>query len=202
MADDYLIASCLLNGIVSGLVSRSILNAALVGPGDFHACVTYPQYAGADLSRPFVDTIAPLAAAAIPQPVDGHGARRAALKQECEAMMRQLLAESQRPWPRPVFPRAGVQLRCSKYRDRFAQQRPTAATDRWIASGPAQHRTYCCMALACYARHFLGAQRLLDYVGSMRWIPDDVRCQLNPGSRSLLKRGARALVRSERIGGT
>ncbi|UVO30299.1 cysteine protease StiP family protein [Bradyrhizobium arachidis] len=93
-ADDYLIASGLLNGIVSGLVSRSILNAALVGPGDFHACVTYPQYAGADLSRAFVDTIAPLAAAAIPQRVDGHGARRAALKQECEAMMRQLLAES------------------------------------------------------------------------------------------------------------
>ncbi len=37
---------------------------------------------------------------------------------------------------------------------------------------------------------------------SMRWIPDDVRCQLNPRSRALLKRGAAALVRSERVGGT
>jgi hypothetical protein len=90
--DDYLIASGLLNGIVSGLVSRSILNAETVGPGDFHACVTYPQYADADLSRAFVDRIAPLAAAAVPQPIDGHGARREALKEGCESMMEALLA--------------------------------------------------------------------------------------------------------------
>lgn len=93
-AEDYLIASGLLNGIVSGLVSRSILNTALVGEGDFHACVTYPQYADADLSRAFVNTIAPLAAAAIPQPADGHGARRVALRDGCEAMMQRLLSES------------------------------------------------------------------------------------------------------------
>lgn len=93
-AEDYLIASGLLNGIVSGLVSRSILNTALVGPGDFHACVTYPQYAGADLSRAFVDTISPLAAAATPQPADGHDARRVALRDGCEAMMQRLLSES------------------------------------------------------------------------------------------------------------
>jgi len=92
--DDYLIASGLLNGIVSGLVSRSILNADVVGPDDFHACVTYPQYAGADLSRAFVDAIAPLAAAAVPQPITGHDARRPALRKDCEAMMEALLARA------------------------------------------------------------------------------------------------------------
>jgi len=90
--DDYLIASGLLNGIVSGLVSRSILNAEMVGPGDFHACVTYPQYADADLSRAFVDGIAPLTAATAPRPIDGHGVRREALREGCEAMMTALLA--------------------------------------------------------------------------------------------------------------
>lgn len=90
--DDYLIASGLLNGIVSGLVSRSILNPEVVGPGDFHACVTYPQYADADLSRAFVDGIAPLAAAAAPRPIDAHGGRRETLREGCEAMMEALLA--------------------------------------------------------------------------------------------------------------
>src|SRR3546814_1281186 len=35
--DDYVIPSGLLNGIVSGLVSRSILNNDLVGPNDFRS---------------------------------------------------------------------------------------------------------------------------------------------------------------------
>lgn len=61
--DDYVIASGLLNGVVSGLVSRSILNPALVGPGDFHACVFHPEWARFDLSRSFVDTLDGLAAA-------------------------------------------------------------------------------------------------------------------------------------------
>ncbi|WP_230769243.1 cysteine protease StiP family protein [Sphingomonas sp. Leaf4] len=92
--DDYLIASGLLNGIVSGLVSRSILNDAVVGPGDFHACVTYPQFAAADRSQAFVDTLAPLAIAALPQPIDGHAARRPALVDACEAMLADLLVRA------------------------------------------------------------------------------------------------------------
>lgn len=92
--DDYLIASGLLNGIVSGLVSRSILNPQVVGPGDFHACVTYPQYTHVDLSRAFIDAIAPLAAAAVPRTLAGHAARRAALMAGCETMVETLLAES------------------------------------------------------------------------------------------------------------
>ncbi|MFC4256245.1 hypothetical protein GRI97_11055 [Altererythrobacter xixiisoli] len=93
--DDYLIASGLLNGIVSGLVSRSILNDTVVGPGDFHACVTYPQYAHADLSRDFIEAIAPMAAQAVPQPISGHADRRAQLTQACENMLETLLKQAE-----------------------------------------------------------------------------------------------------------
>jgi hypothetical protein len=55
--EDYLIPSGLLNAVASGLVSRSILNSELVGPGDFHACVHYPEFAEHDVSRSFVDSI-------------------------------------------------------------------------------------------------------------------------------------------------
>lgn len=85
--DDYLIASGLLNGIVSGLVSRSILNARFVGENDFHACVTYPQHVHADLSRAFVDALAPRAAAAVPRTIADHAARRPSLAADCAAML-------------------------------------------------------------------------------------------------------------------
>lgn len=61
--EDYLIPSGLLNAIVSGLLSRTILNSALVGPGDFHACVHYREFEARDVSRAFVDFIDRLAAA-------------------------------------------------------------------------------------------------------------------------------------------
>ena len=89
-SDDYLIASGLLNGIVSGLISRSILSSETVRPGDFHACVTYPHFAAQDQSRAFVDALAPLAAASRPRPIDGHAGRRGDLQAGCEAMIRHL----------------------------------------------------------------------------------------------------------------
>lgn len=55
--DDYVIPSGLLNGIVSGLVSRTVLNDTLVGPGDFHACASMPEHAPSDVSRAFVEAI-------------------------------------------------------------------------------------------------------------------------------------------------
>lgn len=64
--EDYLVPSGLLNGIVSGLVSRSILNSELVGAGDFHACVHYPELAPRDVTRAFVDFVDALAAAPAP----------------------------------------------------------------------------------------------------------------------------------------
>lgn len=55
--DDYAIPSGILNATVSGLTSRSILNAA-IGPDDFHGCVFYAEFAPHDRSRWFLDQVA------------------------------------------------------------------------------------------------------------------------------------------------
>ena len=52
--DDYVIPSGLLNGIVSGLISRSVLRDDLVGPSDFHACLYQTDHAANDLTRAFI----------------------------------------------------------------------------------------------------------------------------------------------------
>lgn len=54
--DDYLIPSSILNATVSGLVSRSILNAS-IGENDFHGCVYYEQFMEQDQSRSFAQCI-------------------------------------------------------------------------------------------------------------------------------------------------
>ena len=54
--EDYLISSSILNGIISGLVSRSILNDD-IGPNDFHGCVFLEQFSAHDLSRWYVDDV-------------------------------------------------------------------------------------------------------------------------------------------------
>jgi hypothetical protein len=53
-AADYLIPSSILNATVSGLVSRSVLNAS-IGATDFHGCVYYAEFETQDLSRAFAD---------------------------------------------------------------------------------------------------------------------------------------------------
>jgi len=55
--DDYAIPSGILNATVSGLTSRSILNAA-IGSDDFHGCVFYQEFALHDRSNWFLDQIA------------------------------------------------------------------------------------------------------------------------------------------------
>lgn len=55
--EDYVIPSGLLNGIVSGLISRSVLNDKLVGPDDFHACRFMIEHAAHDISLDFVRAI-------------------------------------------------------------------------------------------------------------------------------------------------
>ena len=55
--DDYAMPSGILNATVSGLTSRSILNAA-IGPDDFHGCVFYAGFAPHDHSRWFLDQVA------------------------------------------------------------------------------------------------------------------------------------------------
>ncbi|MGF7147410.1 hypothetical protein FHS96_001019 [Sphingomonas zeicaulis] len=90
--DDYLIASGLLNAIVSGLVSRSILNDSVVGPGDFHACVTYPHFAPHDVTRAFIETIDALATEVVPTLDPRDDAQRAETAAACDALVETLMA--------------------------------------------------------------------------------------------------------------
>ncbi|MER5912158.1 phosphoribosyltransferase [Streptomyces sp. NPDC001982] len=56
--EDFLIPSACLNSTVSGLISRTVLRADLVGPHDFHGAKFYRELAGADVSVAFLDTVA------------------------------------------------------------------------------------------------------------------------------------------------
>jgi hypothetical protein len=55
--DDFLIPSACLNSTVSGLVSRTVLRADLIGPDEFHGAKFYRELADADVSRLFLDTV-------------------------------------------------------------------------------------------------------------------------------------------------
>jgi hypothetical protein len=55
--EDYLIPSACLNSTVSGLVSRTVLNADLIGPGQFHGAKFYRNLASADVSGDFLDAV-------------------------------------------------------------------------------------------------------------------------------------------------
>ncbi|MBB1247259.1 phosphoribosyltransferase, partial [Streptomyces durbertensis] len=56
--EDFLIPSACLNSTVSGLVSRTVLRADLVGPADFHGAKFYRELTDADVSAHFLDTVA------------------------------------------------------------------------------------------------------------------------------------------------
>ncbi|MFI1866496.1 phosphoribosyltransferase [Streptomyces jumonjinensis] len=56
--EDFLIPSACLNSTVSGLISRTVLRADLVGPDDFHGAKFYRELADADVSGHFLDTVA------------------------------------------------------------------------------------------------------------------------------------------------
>ncbi|MGI5375079.1 phosphoribosyltransferase [Streptomyces sp. CA-251387] len=55
--DDYLVPSACLNSTVSGLISRTVLRADLVGPNDYHGAKFYRELAGADVSVAFLDAV-------------------------------------------------------------------------------------------------------------------------------------------------
>ena len=66
--EDYLIPSACLNSTVSGLVSRTVLNAELIGPGQYHGAKFYAELADADVSLEFLDAVTgqfPAVAAAV-----------------------------------------------------------------------------------------------------------------------------------------
>jgi len=55
--EDFLIPSACLNSTVSGLISRTVLRADLVGPNDFHGAKFYRELAGTDVSVAFLDAV-------------------------------------------------------------------------------------------------------------------------------------------------
>ncbi|MCP2276588.1 PELOTA RNA binding domain-containing protein [Nocardia amikacinitolerans] len=55
--DDFLIASACLNSTVSGLISRTVLNDTLIGPGDFHGAKFYRELAADDVSGRLLDAV-------------------------------------------------------------------------------------------------------------------------------------------------
>ncbi|MET0451304.1 MAG: cysteine protease StiP family protein [Mycobacterium sp.] len=55
--DDFLIASACLNSTVSGLVSRTVLNDVVIGPGEFHGAKFYRELAADDVSNYLIDEV-------------------------------------------------------------------------------------------------------------------------------------------------
>ncbi|MFN8090517.1 MAG: cysteine protease StiP family protein [Mycobacterium sp.] len=55
--DDFLIASACLNSTVSGLVSRTVLNARHIAPGQFHGAKFYRELADDDQSATFLSAV-------------------------------------------------------------------------------------------------------------------------------------------------
>jgi len=107
---DYLIPSAILGGTVSGLVSRTILRDDLIGPDDFHGCLTLKHLAPHDVSRSFVDTIAQQAMHLASQPQ--RTLRPAQLRrQTMTALMDQLAQRHGATEPRLVKPGIGEATR-------------------------------------------------------------------------------------------
>jgi adenine/guanine phosphoribosyltransferase-like PRPP-binding protein len=55
--EDFLVPSACLNSTVSGLVSRTVLNRAVLAPGQFHGAKFYRELAAVDVSARFLDVI-------------------------------------------------------------------------------------------------------------------------------------------------
>ncbi len=95
-AEDYLIPSSVLNAVVSGLVSRTVLRSNLVGPGDFHACRYYAEWAEHDLSRAFVDRVSARVDAWLGEPsilpVRWNASVRGTLRRRSAAFMEETMA--------------------------------------------------------------------------------------------------------------
>lgn len=90
--EDYVIPSGLLNGIVSGLISRSVLNDELVGPGDFHACNFMEEHRVHDMSATFIAAIE--SAPVNPnRPAGLHQQHVTVAWQNCQALLASIMAD-------------------------------------------------------------------------------------------------------------
>lgn len=91
--DDYLMPSAILNAVVSGLVSRTILPRDQT-ESDFHRCVYYRDLAPHDLSREFVDALTPQVEAALADDASAIAPLPCATRLTSEAF----LADTMRRW--------------------------------------------------------------------------------------------------------
>lgn len=95
--EDFLIPSACLNSTVSGLVSRTVLRADLIGPGDFHGAKFYRDLAAGDVSARFLDEVserfADVAPGVAAQLAQGAGAPRPVTWQGWHAVERICAAE-------------------------------------------------------------------------------------------------------------
>lgn len=103
--DDYVIPSGILNGIVSGLVSRTILNER-IGPDDFHGTVLFDHMVEHDVSRDFVDRITALLVPIVGSaaPARWTDVERAPLRTKCRSMLDAIADESGMTNPNNVKP--------------------------------------------------------------------------------------------------
>ena len=88
--EDYVIPSGILNGIISGLLSRSILNET-IGANDFHGCVRLDHLQSHDVSRAFIEVIDRLTMTVGPQ-IDGFWSPEARLyrRELCDLLIAQI----------------------------------------------------------------------------------------------------------------
>lgn len=89
--EDYVIPSGILNGVVSGLISRSVLNDQ-IEPHEFHGCVMLDHLKAHDVSQAFIETIDAQAKAQANHlsNADDHGVSeetRERLRGDCQAML-------------------------------------------------------------------------------------------------------------------
>lgn len=92
-ADDYVIPSAILNGVISGLVSRTVLADGLVGPRDFHGCVLLDDLASHDISHWYIEQQMVDVAAALStvEPVTWAGAAKEAAAARSRAFIEHVL---------------------------------------------------------------------------------------------------------------
>lgn len=109
--EDYLIPSAILNAVVSGLVSRTILPRDHDAAMDFHRCVFYSELQTHDLSREFVDALSPLVDQALTNDLEPLARERSATRTTSAAFLRDTMARWRVSDPNRVKPGIGEATR-------------------------------------------------------------------------------------------
>lgn len=70
--EDFINPSCCLNSTVCGLISRTVHNDALIGPGDFHGVRVYREFAAIDQTARYLDGVSRLFSTLRPEILSGY----------------------------------------------------------------------------------------------------------------------------------